>query len=318
MRDPDEGFEGFVALFELSSSAPKPALGINLEVAKVSMLNGKYAKDELYLNNHKLHKRHDGRFGYKHFLLTRPIIGGFWDRTLYMMSLITQELAKPEDDRIQWLMWYDADTTLMNPKLPLEAFLPPEDQWSHIHMVVTNDKNGLNNGVFFLRVHPWSIKLLKTVLGIDSYEADVDLEYSEQTAMELWILSDTFRKHVMHAPQRWFNAYSNEWGFREVSGHVEAVKTVKDMDSSTIRQGDLLVHLAGGSNKERIMSRFLSIAQEHRSEWEVEYEGSALQAEIEHFWNEEALDEERNANKLVRAMQERRDFRKEHGMHKEG
>ena len=74
----------------------------------------------------------------------------------------------------------------MNPKLPLEIFLPPS-QWSQVHLLVTNDLNGLNDGIFFLRVHEWSLWFLSTVLAFTYYRPDVDLRYGEQTAMELLI-----------------------------------------------------------------------------------------------------------------------------------
>lgn len=96
------------------------------------------------------------------------------------------------DNRFGWLMsdrWHDSDIVMMNTEVPLEAYLPPQDQWSHVHLLVTNDDNGLNNGAFFIHVHPWSIKLLRDAFSIKTYEPNVDLEYSEQTALELWLLS---------------------------------------------------------------------------------------------------------------------------------
>ncbi|KAF2220365.1 hypothetical protein BDZ85DRAFT_204661 [Elsinoe ampelina] len=290
----------------------------NLEVAKVSLITGKYQENEIVLRNHELHRRHDERFGYKHFVLTQPVIGGFWDRTVYMLSLITLELAKPENERLQWMMWYDADVTLMNPNTPLEAFLPPQDQWSHIHMLVTNDDNGLNNGVFFLRVHPWSIQLLKTVIGIEMYEGDVDLEYSEQTALELWILSDSFREHVMHVPQRWFNAKPTEWEVKMEGGSVSAELPDKELHKATLRQGDLFVHFAGLAHKTRAMEAFMMIAEEARSDWELEFEGSELQTELISFWSGDALEEDLIVDDLITEMQQRRLYRKKHGIHATG
>lgn len=91
-------------------------------------------------------------------------------------------------DTIHCNSWHDADVVLTNAKLPLEVFLPPP-QWSNIHLLVTNDLNGLNNGVFFLRVHEWSMWYLSAVMAFNYYRPDTRLRWSdcEQTTMEFLI-----------------------------------------------------------------------------------------------------------------------------------
>lgn len=83
--------------------------------------------------------------------------------------------------------WFDGDIVLMNPKIPLEIFLPPEDGWSHIHALVTNDHRGLNNGVFFLRVHEWSVWMMTACLGTEIFDPDIELEFGDQSAMGMWV-----------------------------------------------------------------------------------------------------------------------------------
>jgi hypothetical protein len=61
--------------------------------------------------------------------------------------------------------WIDVDILIMNYKVPLEIFLPPKALYPDIHCLVTDDHNGLNNGVFFLRVNDWSVWLMTAVLG---------------------------------------------------------------------------------------------------------------------------------------------------------
>jgi len=41
----------------------------------------------------------------------------------------------------------------MNPNIKLETFLPDE-KMDLIHYIASRDHNGLNGGVFFIRVHP--------------------------------------------------------------------------------------------------------------------------------------------------------------------
>lgn len=88
----------------------------------------------------------------------------------------------------------------MNYKIPLEVFLPPEPEWSHIHLLCSNDLNGVNAGVFFLRVHEWSAWFLAAIMSYTHCNPSVALAYSEQTAMEFLIqqvcVLDTMRSSV--------------------------------------------------------------------------------------------------------------------------
>jgi hypothetical protein len=71
----------------------------------------------------------------------------------------------------------------MNPNLPLEMFIPPSGL-EDIHLLTTNDRNGLNNGVFFFKVNQWSLKFFSAALAFGHYNPDVKLKYTEQSAME--------------------------------------------------------------------------------------------------------------------------------------
>jgi len=71
----------------------------------------------------------------------------------------------------------------MNPKMPLEIFIPPP-RMNHINILTTDDRHGLNNGVFFLRVCEWSLKLFSNAIAFPHYKPDVKLKYTEQSAME--------------------------------------------------------------------------------------------------------------------------------------
>ena len=61
---------------------------------------------------------------------------------------------------------------LLNPRMPLEIFLPPEE-FDHIHFLGTHDEEGLNCGVFFIRVHEWSVQMLLDVLAIPDHHPEV-------------------------------------------------------------------------------------------------------------------------------------------------
>lgn len=72
----------------------------------------------------------------------------------------------------------------MNPKIPLDVFIPPTPEFSYVNMLVTNDRHGLNNGCFLIRINPWAVKLLSAVIAFHTFKPEVELKYSEQSALE--------------------------------------------------------------------------------------------------------------------------------------
>lgn len=71
-------------------------------------------------------------------------------------------------------------------KIPLSIFLPPRG-FEHVNLVVAKDRNGLTNGVFFFKVGQWSTKMFASALSVREYMPEVELRYSEQSAMEMVI-----------------------------------------------------------------------------------------------------------------------------------
>ena len=80
--------------------------------------------------------------------------------------------------------WIDADIVVMNPNIPLEIFIPPSPEFSYVNMLATNDRHGLNNGCFLIRISSWAVKLLSGVIAFHNFKPDVELKYSEQSALE--------------------------------------------------------------------------------------------------------------------------------------
>lgn len=81
--------------------------------------------------------------------------------------------------------WFDLDIVVMNPNVPLDIFLPPEEGFSHINVVLTNDHHGLNTGSFFLRVNEWAVDYLVDTIALHGYKPDLKLKYSDQSAQEV-------------------------------------------------------------------------------------------------------------------------------------
>lgn len=122
--------------------------------------------------------------------------------------------------------WVDADSIVVNPALPVEIFLPPHD-FEDIHFLGTKDHNGLNSGIFFLRVHEWSVRMMAKALAYPMFRPDVQLGCSaDQFAMELVLNETDFGRSVLYQPRSWYNAYEFHHGYEG-------------------EKGDLLVHFPG-------------------------------------------------------------------------
>ncbi|KAK4981281.1 hypothetical protein LTR66_010120 [Elasticomyces elasticus] len=159
------------------------------KLAKVTMLfYDKPSKDPRAYESALLgHRKHDLRYGYRHFVLRQAIVEGIYPKHPTSRARETKDrAARVAIESLLMIIssWHDADLVLMNSKIPLDVFLPPEPEWSHIHLLCSNDLNGINAGVFFLRVHEWSAWFLAAVLSYTHYNPSVVLAYSEQTAME--------------------------------------------------------------------------------------------------------------------------------------
>lgn len=77
-------------------------------IAKVTMLYG--STNELYERALRTHERHNENFGYPMHVLREQILPGwgpmgYWNKPSYLLSLVLSELAKPEEERSEWLMY---------------------------------------------------------------------------------------------------------------------------------------------------------------------------------------------------------------------
>ena len=242
---------------------------------------------EAAIASHTLHNRF---YGYPHFVLREQVMSGLWSKHAWMMTIIGQELSKPKEQRLQWLMWHDRDTILMNPQIPLEIFTPPEPKFSHIHLMVTNDRNGLNNGVFMIRVNQWAFKLFASALSIREYQPEIPLKYTEQSGLEETIkrvssaLFPTYApiitkqpwwaSGVAYVPQNWFNGFPPDRNATDDNSRMHA------------RKGSLLIHFASnrdGKRPER-MAYWGSVVSDGTSDWNKPVEKTWYQEEIAEYW----------------------------------
>ncbi|THW93325.1 hypothetical protein D6D18_06162 [Aureobasidium pullulans] len=228
----------------------------------------------IYERTVKTHTLHNKLHGYPLHVLRQSIMDDVWSKPAYILSLLLRELAKPQEERLEWLLWVDADTIMLNPYVPLEIFLPPSPQFDDIHLLVTNDWNGLNNGVFPIRVNQWAVELLSAIVSSRYYKPDQDLTFRDQSAMDALLKDKKFAAHTVEAPQRWFNAYQGE--------HNETLAPYQ------VRRGDFLVHFAGVINRDERILFWLDRAEQHLPDWEMEVQHTSYPAEVKDFWNQKA------------------------------
>lgn len=246
-------------------------LGARIRVGKVTIM---FYGNGFWERCIRTHEHHNKANGYRLHVLRQHLMDDVWAKPAYILSLLLRELSKPESERLEWLLWVDADTIILNPYIPIETFLPPPGtEFDDVHLMYSNDWNGLNNGVFPIRVNQWSANLLAAVVSYRHYKPEDPLVFRDQSAMAALIKEPEFAPHVVQAPQRWFNAYQGE--------HNETLQPFQ------IRRGDLLVHFAGVPAREERMQYWLERAEQHLDDWEIPVKSTSYPQEARDFWNEQ-------------------------------
>ncbi|KAB2572124.1 hypothetical protein DBV05_g9201 [Lasiodiplodia theobromae] len=260
-RNPEHQFLHDESDYNAALATASPA-----RIAKVSILYGDPNPTyERALRTHELHNRIHGVRGY---VMRDQVLDGVWNKPAYILSILAEELQKPPETRLEWLLWVDGDTIVLNPCVPPAKFLPPTPD---VHVVVANDGNGLNNGIFLLRVNSWALELFAGVVGFRHLLPGEELRFNDQSAMERLLHEDKFRRNVAYVPQRWFNAY-----------HAFQNET---LGPERVRRGDFLIHFAGRGNRNEEMQYWLNIAEHHRPDWELAFYKTAYPEEIVDYWN---------------------------------
>ncbi|KXG51868.1 Galactosyl transferase [Penicillium griseofulvum] len=237
------------------------------------------------------HERHGKRWGYPMHILRQDISIGFWNKPSYLLSLVISEMAKPAGERIEWLMyimffcmllkdtdfcrWVDADSIILNNDIPVEIFLPPSDL-KDIHLVASQDQNGLNTGIMFLHVHPWMISFLTETLGYPLYLPNIDLGRSADQESMRRVLNKTtggpkgqgYADGVSYLPRPWINTYEWDWAYEG-------------------KRGDLLVHFPGLEERRwPHMAKWLNIVETTPQEWNLPLEETGYINKTTMYWSQ--------------------------------
>ncbi|KAJ5457197.1 hypothetical protein N7530_012471, partial [Penicillium desertorum] len=245
--------------FPISQSDDAPNNKLQ-RVAKVSMLYGE--TNHMYERALQSHERHGKRWGYPMHILRQDISVGFWNKPSYLLSLVINELTKPAGERKEWLMWVDADSIILNNDIPVEIFLPPSDL-KDIHLVASQDQNGLNTGVMFLHVHPWTISFLTETMGYPLYLPQIDLGRSADQEGMRRVLNG-----VIYLPRPWINTYEWDWAYEG-------------------KRGDLLVHFPGLEERRwPHMAKWLNIVETTPHKWNLPLEDTGYINKTTTYWSQ--------------------------------
>jgi hypothetical protein len=69
-----------------------------------------------------LHDFHDEYFNYKTQVLRTPLVRGALNKFLYLQSLIINELRKPVEQQVEWILYFNGAVILANPHTPLHLY----------------------------------------------------------------------------------------------------------------------------------------------------------------------------------------------------
>lgn len=231
------------------------------------------------------HLEYGKRWEYPTHILREDVKGkGHWNellfsKPLYMLSLTIAEMAKPVDERAEWLVFFDSDTILLNPNIPWTLFLPPSD-FSSIHFLGGRDwgdgsqdwgdGSGFNAGVFFVRINEWSVKMLTEVAALPDLRADVQLGFNAEQAAFKWVFKRAgYREHVLYQPIEWFN------GFEQSFGQLPPVQ-----------DGDMLVHFSSlKQHKFGAVQKWLDRLERAPQELHIPLENTSYPANVDAYWN---------------------------------
>ncbi|KAI4855201.1 hypothetical protein E4T45_03364 [Aureobasidium sp. EXF-8846] len=272
-------------------------------IAKVSML---YGDNKLYERALESHIRHGERWGYPTYIKRQNEYCGYWNKPTFMIQQVAQELAKPKHERAEWLMWVDADSIILNPNIPAHIFLPPRE-FSHINIVAARDIQGLNTGVFFVRVHPWTISMFVDGMAFPLCNPKTDLgNDADQAAMARTVEKSSggpdgygFKRGIVYLPRSMFNIYELPGYMRD--GRTDVLRNFTgfvEPHAYEGQKGDFLVHLPGlFGDREPLMSDWLDMVENRQDDWALPLEETTYVKDTQAFWKlyGEAIDTIREA-----------------------
>jgi mannan polymerase II complex MNN10 subunit len=216
-------------------------------------------------------------------LLCEQLTDGNWNKITYLQNLIMNEMLKPVEERLEWLMWIDRDAIVLDTCRPISSFLPPNTtDFADIKLIVNDDGYGLNNGVFLFQVGEWARDFFNTISAFRYYRPEEQLVLAEQSAMENIMREEKFQKGVVRVPWYWFNAFPDE------EDSVEKYRNgsePEDLEWFRARKGDFVVHFAGDHGRADRMVRWMDMLEEKGNIYEKNEQQRDVTSEIARYWS---------------------------------
>jgi mannan polymerase II complex MNN10 subunit len=216
-------------------------------------------------------------------VLCEQLSDGAWNKIAFLLNLVMNEMLKPAEERLEWIMWIDRDAIVLDPCRPLSSFLPPNTtEFQDVNLITNNDAFGLNAGVFIFKVSDWTTDLFNTILAFRYYRPDEQLVLAEQTAMEKIIGEEKWKKSVVRVPWYWFNAYPDEED--SVKKYKEGLEP-ENLEWFRARKGDYVVHFAGDDGRSGRMPQWLDMLQEVGNVYEKKEQQRDVTKEVARYWS---------------------------------
>ncbi|KAM3425646.1 hypothetical protein BST61_g7591 [Cercospora zeina] len=94
-------------------------------IGTVTVAHGSHHK-EAYTIAFRTHLAYAKLQAYPTHRLTHSILPGLWIKESHLLSVLLSELSQPDPSkRLHWLVWFDADTIIMNPPPHPAPIVPP-------------------------------------------------------------------------------------------------------------------------------------------------------------------------------------------------
>ena len=152
-----------------------------------------------------------------------------------------------------WVFWMDADALIMNSEIRLEEILPSNPD---ANLVITQDVNGFNAGMWLMRNSPWSIDFLREWWSMTHYirKAGGTLSGDNDALRVILREKEDVDAHVYIPPQCAFNSYA--WNPRVRMWWRYRWDKNKIITNGLFKDGDFAVHFAGIDDKMYYIQEF--------------------------------------------------------------
>lgn len=144
-------------------------------------------------------------------------------------------------------------------------------------MICAQDFNGLNAGLFFLRVGEWTSLFLANVLSTGR-PLPGKIDFWEQGAMnEVLAKVHYFKDATVMVPQDWFNVYPK----------LDSPGPLEEGFEDTVPPGTFIVHLVGDTKfSPGLFDRYLSFGEGEKVDYHSQIAANSLKDRTAAYWKE--------------------------------